>query len=158
LHEDTGDGQGYLDRQMAAIATAFNQRTIDEFQAKEGRGVGGWGDLLLLMTSRGARTGREIVTPLVHRRRGDQYVVVASKGGAPGDPLWFRNVLADPKVQIEVAEGVGTVTFKARARVIPPGPERDQLYAYMTEVWPAFAEYAKRTSRIMPVLILERVD
>jgi deazaflavin-dependent oxidoreductase (nitroreductase family) len=139
-------------------ATAFNQRTIDEFQAKQGRGVGGWGDLLLLMTSRGARTGRDIVTPLVHRRKGDQFVVVASKGGAARDPLWFRNVQANPTVEIEVAGGEATETFKARARVVAQGQERDELYAYMTEVWPAFADYARRTDRVIPVVVLERSE
>ena len=137
-------------------ATSFNQRTIDEFHAKHGRGVGGWGDLLLLMTSKGARSGRHITTPLVHRRKGDQYVIVASKGGAPQDPLWYRNVQANPIVEIEAAADVGTERFQARAWVVANGPGRDELDAYMTEVWPSFAEYAKRTTRTIPVVVLER--
>jgi deazaflavin-dependent oxidoreductase (nitroreductase family) len=135
--------------------TAFNRRTIDEFHAKQGRGVMGWGDLLLLMTSTGARSGRQITTPLVHRRKGDLYIVVASKGGAPNDPLWYRNIQAQPAVTVEVAAGSGTERFSARARAIPSGPERDELYAYMTEVWPAFAEYARRADRTIPVVVLE---
>lgn len=69
-------------------ATAFNQRTIDEFRSKHGRGIGGWGDNLLLMTSNGAVSGQSITTPSVYRKRDDHYIVVASKGGAPDDPKW----------------------------------------------------------------------
>ena|SRR5215471_17101279 len=137
-------------------ATAFNQRTIDEFHAKEGRSVGGWGDHLLLMTSRGAKTGREITTPLVYRRNRDQYVVVGSKAGAPEHPNWYRNLQVNPNVEIEVASGAGTERFSAQARVVAAGPERDRLYDFMTEVWPAFRDYAQRTTRTIPVVVLER--
>ena len=136
-------------------ATAFNQRTIDEFHAKQGRGIGGWGDNLLLMTSRGARSGQEFTTPLVCRRLGDDFVVVASRGGAPDHPRWYRNVQVNPLVEIEVAAPGGTEILKARARVVPTGPERDRLDAFMTEVWPAFKTYAERTSRVIPVIVLE---
>ena len=139
-------------------ATAFNQRTIDEFHARSGRGVGGWGDHLLLMTSRGARTDREITTPLVQRRQGDDYVVVASKAGAPDHPDWYRNVQVNPVVEVEVAGPDGTERFPARARLVAEGPERDRLYAFMTEVWPAFTEYAARTARTIPVVLLERLS
>jgi deazaflavin-dependent oxidoreductase (nitroreductase family) len=137
-------------------ATPFNQRTIDEFDAKKGRGVGPWRDNLLLMTSRGARSGHEITTPLVYRRDGDDYVVVASKGGAPVHPNWYRNVQVNPLVDVEVAGPEGTERFNARARVVADGPERDRLYAYMTEVWPSFSDYATRTARTIPVVVLER--
>jgi deazaflavin-dependent oxidoreductase (nitroreductase family) len=139
-------------------ATPFNQRTIDEFNAKKGRGVGPWRDHLLLMTAKGARSGREITTPLVYRRQGDDYVVVASKGGAPAHPNWYRNVQVNPAVEVEVAEGNGTQRYRARARVVAPGPDRDRLYAYMTEVWPSFSDYAVRTPRTIPVIILERLS
>jgi deazaflavin-dependent oxidoreductase (nitroreductase family) len=138
-------------------ATDFNQKNIDEFHTKNGRGVGPWGDQLLLMTSKGATTARDITTPLVQRRRGDEYVVVASKGGAPEDPKWLANVLANPVVDVEVAAPGAIERFNARARVVASGQERDQLYAYMTEVWPAFADYAAKTARIIPVVVLERI-
>jgi deazaflavin-dependent oxidoreductase (nitroreductase family) len=137
-------------------ATAFNQRTIDEFNAQKGRGVGPWRDHLLLMTAKGASSGREITTPLVYRRQGDDYVVVASKGGAPEHPNWYRNVQVNPVVEVEVAGPDGTERFPARARVVPEGSERDRLYAYMTEVWPSFADYAAKTARTIPVIVLER--
>ena len=83
------------------------------------------------------------------------FVVVASRGGAPDHPRWYRNVQVDPLVEIEVAAPGGTEILKARARVVPTGPERDRLYAFMTEVWPAFKTYAERTSRVIPVIVRE---
>ena len=135
-------------------ATDFNQKTIDDFHAKKGRGVGPWGDNLLLMTSKGVTTARDITTPLVSRRQGDAFVVVASKGGAPDHPSWLGIVLANPVVEIEVAAAEGVDRLKARARVVADGEERDELYAYMTEVWPAFADYALKTDRKIPVVVL----
>lgn len=138
-------------------ATAFNQRTIDEFHAKQGRGVGAWGDHLLLMTSKGAVSGQEHTTPLVYRRRGNEYVVVASKGGAPADPRWYQNVQVNPVVDLEVAlPGGGTEHLAATARRLQSGPERDRLYVWMAEVWPGFLDYEKRTSRTIPIVILDR--
>ena len=138
-------------------ATPFNQRTVDEFHARQGRGVGPWRDNLLLLTSRGARSGLEITTPLVYRYDGNEYVVVASKGGAPAHPNWYRNVQVNPLVELEVAGPEGIERFQARARAVGEGPERDRLYAYMTEVWPAFSDYAARSPRTIPVIVLERV-
>jgi deazaflavin-dependent oxidoreductase (nitroreductase family) len=139
-------------------ATPFNQRTVDEFNAKEGRGVGPWRDNLLLMTSRGASSGREITIPLVYRRLGDGYVVVASKGGAPENPRWYHNIQVNPVVEVEVAGPNGPERFPAHARAAAEGPERDRLYAYMTEVWPAFADYQAKTTRTIPVVLLERLE
>jgi deazaflavin-dependent oxidoreductase (nitroreductase family) len=138
-------------------ATDFNQRTIDEFHSKDGRGVGPWDHNLLLMTSKGVKTGQDITTPLVNRQRGNVYVVVASKGGAPDHPGWLANVQANPAVKVErPAPGGGIETFEARARVVMDGPERDELYAFMVEVWPAFADYEHKTDRKIPVVLLER--
>jgi deazaflavin-dependent oxidoreductase (nitroreductase family) len=138
-------------------ATAFNQRTIDEFHAKEGRGVGQWGDNLLLMTVKGASSADEITIPLVYRRLGDEYVVVASKGGAPQNPNWYHNLQVNPEVEVELAGPDGTEKFPARARGLAERPERDRLFAYMTEVWPPFADYQARTDRTIPVVVLERL-
>ena len=137
-------------------ATAWNQKTIDEFHAKLGLGVGQWGDHVLLMTSRGAKTGREITTPLVYRRVGDEYIVIASKGGAPNNPNWFHNIHVNPDVQVEVASTGGTEHFTARARAVPDGAEHDRLYEFMIEVWPSFRDYQERTTRRIPVVILDR--
>ena len=104
-------------------AIGWNQKTIAEFQSRNGRGIGPWGDNLLLMTAKGATSGEEITTPLVYRRQGDDYVVVASKGGAPEHPKWYGNLKANPVVEVEVAEGSGTKRFEARARPVPSGAD-----------------------------------
>lgn len=139
-------------------ATAFNQKTIDEFHAKMGVRVGAWGNKLLLMTARGAKSGESITTPLVCRRDGDNYIVIASKGGAPDNPRWLANVKANPEVEVEVAKNDRTEKFRARAHVLDSGPERDGLYAEQAKIWPGFLEYQKRTSRVIPVVVLERLD
>ena len=137
-------------------ANAWNQKTIEEFHAKKGRGVGMWGDHVLLMTATGAKSRDAITTPLVCGREGDDYVVCASKGGAPAHPAWFGNIKANPEVEIEVATDGGTEKFKAQARPIESGPERDRLYKEMTKIWPAFADYQTRTERVIPVVVLKR--
>jgi deazaflavin-dependent oxidoreductase (nitroreductase family) len=138
-------------------ATAWNQKTIDEFHAKHGLGVGMWGDHVLLMTARGAKSGESITTPLVYSREGNHYVIVASKGGAPMNPTWFHNIKAHPEVDVEVAKPAGGVEkFKARARVIEDRGERDRLFQEMCKIWPSYADYQKKTERLIPVIVLER--
>jgi deazaflavin-dependent oxidoreductase (nitroreductase family) len=137
-------------------ATPFNEKTIAEFHAQQGRGVGMWGDHVLLMTAKGAKSGDAITTPLVCGRDGDHYVIVASKGGAPKHPTWFGNLKANPEVEVEVANADGTENFKARARVVESRAEHDRLYHEMTRIWPSFADYQTRTDRLIPVVILER--
>src|SRR5436309_106183 len=88
---------------------------------------------------------------------GDHYVVVASKGGAPHHPQWLHNLEANPIVEIELAKDGGTETFKAKAKPIMSGPERDRLYEHLSEVWPGFRDYQQRTERTIPVVVLERV-
>ena len=137
-------------------ATLFNQKTIAEFHAKNGRGGGMWGDHVLLMTAKGTKSGEAITTPLVYGREGDDYVIVASKGGAPKHPTWFANIQADPEVEVEVANAHGTAKFKARARVVESRHERDRLYKEMSKIWPSFVDYQTRTDRLIPVVVLER--
>ena len=137
-------------------ATPYNQKTIDEFHAKKGRGVGPFGDHVLLMTAKGAKSGEAITTPLVCGREGEDCIVIASKGGAPTHPTWFGNIKANPEVEVEVPTDGGTEKFKARAHVVDDRAERDRLYAEMTKIWPPFADYQKRTDRLIPVVRLER--
>jgi deazaflavin-dependent oxidoreductase (nitroreductase family) len=137
-------------------ATPFNQKTIDEFHAKKGRGVGPFGDHVLLMTAKGAKSGEAIITPLVGGREGTDCIVVASKGGAPTHPAWFGNIKANPEVEVEVPTDTGTEKFKARARVVDDRTEHDRLYEEMTKIWPSFADYQKRTDRLIPVIRLQR--
>ncbi len=138
-------------------ASDWNQKTIAEFNAKKGLGVGPWKDNLLLMTAKGAKSGDHITTPLVYKMDGDHYILIASKGGAPDHPKWLANIIANPEVEVEVAIDGGIETFKARAHVIMEGAERDRLYQSQATVWPAFLEYEKRTNRVIPVVVLERV-
>jgi deazaflavin-dependent oxidoreductase (nitroreductase family) len=140
----------------AVKAIPWNQKTIAEFKAKNGLGIGMWGDHILLMTAHGAKSGEEITTPLVYGRDGNDFVIVASKGGAPQNPKWFGNIKANPDVEVEVASPGGTETFKARAQVVEDRSERDRLYAEMTVIWPSYADYQRRTERLIPVVILER--
>lgn len=129
----------------------WNAQVIEEFRANEGR-VGGYfeGATMLLLHTKGARTGEPRTNPLVYLPDGDRYVVFASKGGAPVNPAWFHNLVADPDVTIEV----GTRTIPVRARVIT-GPERDALYARQVERRPGFAEYEQMTTRVIPAIELE---
>jgi deazaflavin-dependent oxidoreductase (nitroreductase family) len=131
----------------------FNDHTIAEFRENEGK-VGGFfsGATMLLLHTKGAKTGQPRTNPLVYLPDGDRYVVIASKGGAPTHPDWYFNLLADPNVDIEV----GTERVPVRATVIT-GPERDELYARQVERRPGFADYEKKTTRKIPVIALEPV-
>ena len=131
----------------------WNAKIIDEFRAKGGVGVANFGDRLLLLTVRGARSGQPRTIPLAYHRDGDRYVVAASKGGAPTNPDWYRNVVANPEVEIEV----GRQHVSARATPIPQGPERDRLYAHHAELMPGFHDYETRTERTIPVVVLEPI-
>jgi deazaflavin-dependent oxidoreductase (nitroreductase family) len=115
-----------------------------------------WGDHVLLMTAKGAKSGEALTTPLVYGREGDDYIIVASKGGAPQHPTWFGNIKANSEVEVEVANNNGTETFKARAHLVESRQERDRLYKEMSKIWPAFAEYQTRTDRVIPVVVLKR--
>jgi deazaflavin-dependent oxidoreductase (nitroreductase family) len=132
----------------------YNQQIIAEFRANDGR-VGGpfANSTLVLLHTTGAKSGLERINPLASLEDGDRLVVIASKGGAPSNPDWYYNVLANPDVTVEY----GTETFDARAAVAKE-PERSQLYAKMAAKSPTFAEYERKTSRTIPVVILTRKD
>lgn len=131
----------------------WNKATIDEFRANAGK-VGGMfaGATLLLLHTVGAKSKQERVNPVACVTNEDRLVIIASKGGAPTHPDWYRNLLAHPLVEVEV----GTQKFQARAAVAAE-PERSRLYAKMVEMMPSFAEYEKKTTRVIPVITLTRV-
>ena len=132
---------------------AFNRSVIAEFREKNGAVSGPFaGAPLLLLTTTGAKTGAERTTPLVHTRDGDRIVIIASKGGAPRHPDWYRNLSANPQVTVELPGE----TFRAQARVAD-GEERDRLYRAQADLMPNFDEYAAKTDRLIPVVVLERV-
>ncbi len=132
---------------------SFNQAVIDEFRANGGI-VGGpfEGAPMLLLTTTGARTGRRLTSPLVYAKDGERLLIFASKGGAPTNPDWYHNLVANPEVTLEVGEE----TFKAHASV-PQGEERDRIFAQVVEQMPGFGEYQKNNPRIIPVVLLERI-
>ncbi|HKY50454.1 MAG TPA: nitroreductase family deazaflavin-dependent oxidoreductase [Candidatus Limnocylindria bacterium] len=132
----------------------WNTNVIDEFRAKGGKGIGHFGDKLLLLTTRGAKSGQVRTSPLVYHRDGDRYVIAASKGGAPNHPGWYHNLAKHREAEIEV----GTKRFKVRATPIAKGPERDRLYAAHGDNFAAFRDYPKKTTRIIPVVVLEPVS
>ncbi|MFK4070247.1 nitroreductase/quinone reductase family protein [Streptomyces sp. NPDC029674] len=134
------------------MPTPFNQSVIDEFRAHGGK-VGGpfeGGDLLLLTTT-GAKSGKEHTSPLGFVRDGELLLVIGSNLGGPRHPDWYRNVLAHPTVTVEL----GTDTFEAIA-VPAEGERRDRLFERVVAAEPGYGDYQERTSRILPVVVLER--
>ena len=106
----------------------------------------------LLLTTVGRKSGDKYMFPLFYGKTGDSYIVVASKGGAPEHPGWYRNILANPDVEVQV----GPAKMKARARTAT-GEERARLWEKSLEFWPPYADYQLKTDRQIPVLVLEPV-
>jgi deazaflavin-dependent oxidoreductase (nitroreductase family) len=131
----------------------FNTKIIEEFRANAGK-VGGafQGAPMVLLTSKGAKSGKPHTTPLVYLQDGERVVVFASMGGAPKNPAWYHNVSANPDVTVEV----GTEKYDAKA-IVAKGAQRDELFAKQVALIPTFGEYQKRTTRTIPVVVLERV-
>jgi deazaflavin-dependent oxidoreductase (nitroreductase family) len=129
----------------------FNAAVIEEFRANGGRAGGMFeGKPLLLLHNVGAKSGTEFVTPLVYLADGDNWVIFASKGGAPNNPGWYHNLKAQPEVSIEI--GGDTVDVTAEEAT---GEERERLYSTQEEQQPQFAEYAQNTDRKIPVIVLK---
>lgn len=128
----------------------WNKQIIAEFRANEGK-VGGpfEGANLLLLHTTGAKSGKERVNPMMYLPDGDRYVVIASKAGAPTNPDWYHNLVANPDVSMEV----GTEQIDATATVADE-PERTELYSRVEAIAPGFTEYKNKTSRTIPVIIL----
>lgn len=133
---------------------AYNAALIDEFRSNHGAVTGMFAAApLVLVTTTGAKSGQPRTTPVVFTRAPDgNVVIIASKGGAPSHPDWYHNIVANPDVDVELADE----TYKARAR-IASGDERRALYDAQAAVMPNFSEYEKATTREIPVVVLERV-
>ena len=131
----------------------WNKQIIDEFHANGGK-VGGpfEGAPVLLLHSKGRKTGKTYVNPLAYQRIDDKTVAVfGSKGGYPQHPDWYRNILANPSVSVEI----GTETLDVVARDAK-GDERERIWTKQKELMPGFADYEKATTRQIPVILLER--
>jgi deazaflavin-dependent oxidoreductase (nitroreductase family) len=134
------------------MANDFNQALIEEFRANGGKVAGPFaGSPLLLLTTTGAKSGRQYTTPVVFTTDGDRFVIIASKGGAPENPDWYHNLVANPHARIELPDE----TVEVRATVAE-GEERERLYRQQAELMPGFDEYERKTTRRIPVLVLER--
>ena len=129
----------------------YNRRLIEEFRANGGGHVLGLAPLILL-TTKGAKSGQTRVYPLIAIPDGDRYLAVAAKGGAPQHPLWYHNLVAHPDVTVET----GSETFVATARLLT-GEERDQAFAKAVAAFAFFDEYQKKAGREIPVFSLERL-
>ncbi|MEV5836482.1 nitroreductase/quinone reductase family protein [Nocardia sp. NPDC052112] len=137
-------------------AADFNAAIIEEFRANAGR-VGGMfeGVPLILLTTVGAKSGREHTAPVVYYRDGDRLLIFGSNGGSDTHPAWFYNVNRNPAVTVEIGETDGVATFRATATVLE-GAERDRRYAEQAERDSAFAAYQAETVRVIPVIALSR--
>lgn len=129
----------------------WNQQIIKEFRANDGK-VGGQfeGAPLLLLHSTGAKSGEERITPVVYLPDADHYVIFASKAGAPTNPDWYHNLRANPGATVEV--GTETLTVNAR---IAESDERERLWTEQKRLMPGFADYEAKTTRTIPVVVLE---
>jgi deazaflavin-dependent oxidoreductase (nitroreductase family) len=125
---------------------------VQRYVSTDGANGHEWrGTNILLLTTTGRRTGTRHRTALIYRQVGDDYVIVASKGGAEQHPAWYLNLTANPDVTVQVRDEV----FEGRARTTE-GDERATLWPLMAEVWPSYDDYRQRTERQIPVVVIER--
>jgi deazaflavin-dependent oxidoreductase (nitroreductase family) len=130
----------------------YNAKVIAEFRANGGQVAAFEGAPLLLLTTTGAKSGRAHTTPVMYLRDGDRLVVIASKAGAPRNPAWYHNLVANPIVTVEV----GSDRFEAEA-TITSGDERADLFARQAVARPQFREFEAMTTREIPVIALQRL-
>ena len=130
----------------------FGQEHVRIYRQTDGVHGYHWrGTTILLLTTTGRASKQERTTPLIHRTDGDDWVVVASKGGAPDHPDWYKNLLANPEATIQVKGEVIPVHAHSAQE-----PERARLWGLMAEVWPAYNDYQRKTEREIPVVVFER--
>lgn len=129
----------------------FGQKHVEKYRETEGEVGHEWqpGVLTLLLTTTGRRSGKSRTTPLIYGEDGEDYVIIASKGGADEHPDWYVNLHADPRVEVQVADRV----FPAEARTAPP-EEKARLWPMMAEIWPDYDRYTERTDRDIPLVVL----
>lgn len=129
----------------------FGAEHVERYLATDGEQGYEWrnGTTILILTTKGRKTGKKRQHALIFRGFGDDYLVVASKGGADQAPEWFQNLEHDPHVEVQDK-------FQARARVATED-EKPQMWNKMTEVWPDYDEYQRKTDREIPVVVLERL-
>jgi deazaflavin-dependent oxidoreductase (nitroreductase family) len=130
----------------------FGAEHVKRYVETDGAEGHDWqGASVLILTTTGRHSGEERSTPLIYGRHGDDYLVVASKGGAPAHPAWYLNLVEHPEVTLQVRGE----RFKTRARDATP-EEQPELWKIMTSRWPAYDDYQRKTDREIPVVVLER--
>jgi len=139
---------------MSEAENLFGEEHVRRYRETGGEVGHDWkrGSKILLLTTKGRKSGEPRTTPLIYENAGDAYVVVASKGGAPEHPGWYANLAKTPEVELQVRDEV----VPAHARVAD-GEERERLWKLAAQQWPAYDDYAKKTDREIPVVVLERV-
>jgi deazaflavin-dependent oxidoreductase (nitroreductase family) len=131
----------------------YGKEHVQRYRETDGAEGHDWNNTtVLLLTTKGRRSGRQYTTPLIYQRHGDACVIVASKGGDPEHPDWYKNLQANPDVEVQVKGD----RFKARARTAT-GEERPELWRLMAATWPDYDEYTKKTDREIPVVVLDPV-
>lgn len=132
----------------------YGREHVERYIATDGEEGYHWrrGTTILILTTTGRRSGESRPMPLIYRDWGDRYVVVASKGGSPEHPSWYRNLQANPAVEVQIKGE----RFAARARDAT-ADERPELWRLMTEVWPDYDAYQRKTDREIPLVVLERI-
>jgi deazaflavin-dependent oxidoreductase (nitroreductase family) len=137
----------------AADINEFNRKLIEEFRSNGGKVTGMFANApLVLVTHKGAKSGKQRTSPLAYTKDGDNLVVIGSKGGSPEHPQWYLNLVANPDVTLELPNE----TYAARARVAQ-GEERTRLFRAMADKMPNFDQYQSKTERELPVVVFERV-
>lgn len=131
----------------------FGQEHVDRYRETGGEEGHDWnGSQTLILTTTGRKSGEPRDNPLIYGRSGDDYLVVASKGGAPDPPAWYLNLEANPETEIQVWDK----RLKTRARTATP-EEKPEMWKEMTSHWPDYDNYQKKTDREIPVVVLEPV-
>jgi proline iminopeptidase len=138
---------------MSDAENLFGEEHVRRYRETDGEVGHEWkeGSTILLLTTKGRKSGEPRTTPLIYAQDGENYVIVASKGGAPEHPGWYENLSKEPSVELQVKDDV----FAARARTAE-GEERERLWRKANEVWRHYDEYATKTDREIPVVVLER--
>ena len=136
------------------MSELFGEEHVRRYQETDGEEGHIWreGSTILLLTTTGRVSGNESTTPLIYGLDGDTPVIVASKGGAPDHPGWYKNLRKSPEVGVQIK----AEKFRARARDAE-GEERERLWKLMNAIWPHYDEYQQKTDREIPVVVLERL-
>jgi deazaflavin-dependent oxidoreductase (nitroreductase family) len=139
-----------------ATINAFNTAIAEEFRANGGKVSGQFeGANLLLLTTTGAKSGQQRVSPLAYFDIEGKLIIIGSFAGAPKDPAWVHNLRANPRARVEVGAPQGVQAFDVTAHELPPA-EREQLFDKVVAVAPGFADYQSKTSRVIPLFELQR--